>query len=67
MDAYVSKVRLHVLKASKSVESVESVAGGRLRQCGGRTEGSSPCTGHVAYQRSCDTDGNACYERSLKV
>lgn len=31
------------------------------------TEGSSPCTGHVAYQRSCDTDGNACYERSWGI
>lgn len=40
-------------------------AAGRLPRVslGWGTEGSSPCTGHVAYRISCDTDGNACYER----
>ena len=28
---------------------------------------SFPCTGHVAYRISCDTDGNACYERQGRV
>lgn len=30
------------------------------------TEGCFPCTGHVAYRISCDTDGNACYERKVE-
>ncbi|RVW60534.1 NADH-ubiquinone oxidoreductase chain 2 (mitochondrion) [Vitis vinifera] len=40
-------------------------AAGRLPRVilGDRRQGSSPCTGHVAYRISCDTDGNACYER----
>ncbi|KAG7022596.1 NADH-ubiquinone oxidoreductase chain 2, partial [Cucurbita argyrosperma subsp. argyrosperma] len=35
----------------------------RVSQSVWETEGSSPCTGHVAYRISCDTDGNACSER----
>ncbi|RRT51023.1 hypothetical protein B296_00005635 [Ensete ventricosum] len=30
-------------------------------------EGSIPCTGHVAYRISCNTDGNAYYERQGRV
>ena len=30
---------------------------------GDRRQGSSPCTGHVAYRISCNKDGNECYEK----
>ncbi|GAU48485.1 hypothetical protein TSUD_291700 [Trifolium subterraneum] len=52
--------------AHSSIGHVGCWAAGRLprvSQFGGPKAGSSPCTGHVAYRISCDTDGNACYER----
>ena len=33
----------------------------------GRPKAVFPCTGHVAYRISCNTDGNACYERQGRV